>query len=81
MSDAQDMHPNFPSSFVQDGALEHYSSLAVDALDPIAPQLFQLRKVGITIHVPEAVRKAMLEKSGQSAARLLALIDGRLNDH
>ncbi len=53
-----------------------FSGLAFSVLEPIAEQLFQLRKVGITVHIPDVIRQDMLASHGDAAARFLSLVDG-----
>ena len=54
------------------------SALAFSALEPLAADLFQLRRAGITVHIPDEIRQDMLANHGDVAARVLSLLDGRL---
>jgi hypothetical protein len=61
------------------------SQLRPDIVDPayraiasIAAELFQARKCGITVNIPEGVREQMMAVHGDEAKRVLALLDGRV---
>lgn len=57
---------------------KYLHDLAFSTLEPVAANLFQLRKVGVAVHVPRAVREAMLRDHGNAAARILELLDGQV---
>lgn len=52
---------------------------AFEALKASALALFQARKLGIVVHIPEEVRLAMIATYDEEARKILNFIDGNVH--
>lgn len=55
-----------------------YVDIAYEALQPVASALFQARKCGVTVTIPEPVRQQMIASHGVDAIAMLDFLDGRV---
>ncbi|KWA84253.1 hypothetical protein WL29_23115 [Burkholderia ubonensis] len=58
--------------------LQPYADLAFLALQSSAQSLFQARKIGVQVTVPDAVRQEMVARHGSKAQEMLNLLDGKV---
>ncbi len=66
---------------LRDGCSEEakvYAEVAYQALNPVAGELLQARKIGVIVTIPASVRQEMLAAHGDEAAEMLSLLDGRV---
>ena len=63
---------------IDSAAAETYVEPAYQVLKGAASTLFQARKAGIIVSIPDRARQRMIADHGQEAIQLLALLDGRV---
>lgn len=66
------------TSDITNSGVDHYSDIALEALEHSAMNLFQARKVGVRVDVPDVVRESLLSRHGQRARKVLDMIDGNV---
>ena len=58
--------------------LEPYCDHAYKALHSSARDLFQARKCGVYVVIPQGVRTLLIQQHGDSAIEMLNLLDGKV---
>jgi len=78
VADSQSIHEGVTELRPIAAELSEYVDLAFKTLEPMKAHLFQLRKCGIRMEVPEPVRQQLMAQCGDEAREMLAMLDGRV---